>query len=101
VAKGSISLQEKELQSVRRTEFLQATSNPIDLQIIGLMGRKALLEETAKAHGLDVEKLFPADIPAGAPPQGGVGTAPPPSTESGAVNQPAPGIEQFEGDNGR
>lgn len=62
VAKGSVALMEKELQSVRRTEFLQATANQFDMQILGLTGRKMLLEETAKAHGIDVDKLFGQEL---------------------------------------
>ncbi len=59
VAKGSIALQNKELQTVRMNEFLTTTANPVDLNILGNNGRKFLLEEIAKANGLDVDKLFP------------------------------------------
>lgn len=58
-AKGSVVLAERELQSVRITEFLKNTANPIDMSILGAEGRKFLLEEGAKLHGLDVSRLFP------------------------------------------
>lgn len=55
VAKGSSSMLQKEQQAVRRTEFLTATNNPADLQILGIEGRKALLTEVAKT--LDMSSL--------------------------------------------
>jgi len=106
VAKGSIALAEKELQSVRRTEFLQQTMNPIDMQILGLMGRKHLLKESASAHGIDTDKLFEgtesamgvdpmlqAMMMGGGPP----GSAPPEKLPGD--NPPKP--NQFEQENGR
>lgn len=48
VARGANSVLAKEAAQVRRNEFLAATANPIDLQIMGVEGRAALLRETAK-----------------------------------------------------
>ncbi len=55
VAKGSNSMLQKEQQAIRRTEFLTATNNPVDMQILGIEGRKALLTEVAKT--LDITAL--------------------------------------------
>ncbi len=52
VARGALSLAVKEAAQVRRNEFLAATNNPVDMQIVGIEGRAALLREAVK--GLDV-----------------------------------------------
>ncbi|KJR40730.1 hypothetical protein MCHI_003374 [Candidatus Magnetoovum chiemensis] len=57
-AKGSSSLIAKEQQAIRRREFLQATNNPVDLQILGTEGRKNLLKEVARALELDVDSII-------------------------------------------
>jgi hypothetical protein len=43
----------------RRERFLAATANPIDLQIMGLKGRGAVLRETAKDLEIDVDDVVP------------------------------------------
>lgn len=48
VARGSSSLLAKEQQMQRRSEFLNATANPIDIQIIGLKNRSKMLMQQAK-----------------------------------------------------
>lgn len=58
VAKGSSSMIAKEQQAVRRTEFMGMTNNPVDVQIMGLKGRKYLLDETAKSLEIDRDELF-------------------------------------------
>lgn len=58
VPKGSSSLIAKEQQAVRRNEFLTTTNNPVDVQIMGLKGRKELLRETAESLELDLDKIF-------------------------------------------
>jgi hypothetical protein len=97
VARGAEGLMAKEAVQVRRNEFLQATGNPIDMQIIGLKGRAAILRETAKDLGMDVNDIVPPEAvldakiaaqaamaaqaqagPPGAPPAGGPGEAPTP-----------------------
>lgn len=45
---GSSSMMQREQQAQRRTEFMQATNNPVDNQILGLEGRAKLLREAAK-----------------------------------------------------
>ncbi|MBF0516515.1 MAG: hypothetical protein HQK97_05270 [Nitrospirae bacterium] len=59
IAKGTSSLIAKEQQAIRRSEFLQATNNPVDMQIIGTDGRRQLLREVARALELDVNKIVP------------------------------------------
>ncbi len=59
-ARGSINLLEKQAQTARMLEFLQLTSNPVDLQYLG-DGRRSLLESIARNIGLDVETLFLAN----------------------------------------
>ncbi len=85
VARGSSSLIAKEQQSMRRNEFMRATQNPIDLQIMGAEGRRYLLKDTAKSLELDVDKVVPeaTNIPPAATPPGVV---PPPGTAPATLN---------------
>lgn len=59
VARGASSLVAKESASVRRNEFLASTANPIDMQIVGVEGRAALLREVAKTLDMDADKVVP------------------------------------------
>lgn len=59
VAKGAIGLIQKETLQLRRNEFLIATANPIDSQIVGVEGRAYLLRELARGLQMDTEKLVP------------------------------------------
>ncbi len=59
VASGIIATLLKETVQQRRNEFLQLTSNPVDLQIMGQGGRAELLRETAKVLNMDIDKLIP------------------------------------------
>jgi hypothetical protein len=59
VPKGAMGLLAKEQIQVRRNEFLAATNNPVDLQIIGPEGRAYLLRELAKGLNMDTDKLVP------------------------------------------
>ena len=61
VARGALSLVVKESAQVRRNEFLAATMNPLDSQIIGLEGRAQLLRESAKALDINVDKVIPSE----------------------------------------
>lgn len=61
VARGALSLTTKEAAQVRRNEFLQATANPIDLQIVGMEGRAHLLREAAKSLDMDTDKIIPPE----------------------------------------
>jgi hypothetical protein len=59
VAKGAIGLIHKETLQMRRNEFLIATANPIDSQIVGPEGRAYLLRELARGLQMDTEKIVP------------------------------------------
>jgi len=52
IARGSGAIIAKEALQVRRKELLQVTSNPIDMQIIGLEGRAKMLHDTFSAAGM-------------------------------------------------
>ena len=60
VARGALSLVTKEAAQVRRNEFLVATGNPIDLQIMGPEGRAEILREAAKGLNLNPDKIVPS-----------------------------------------
>ena len=60
VAKGAINLAVKETVNVRRVEFLNATANPIDIQIMGVEGRAAILREVAKGLQMPEEDVVPS-----------------------------------------
>lgn len=60
IAKGAINLAVKETVNVRRIEFLNATANPIDLEIIGKEGRATILREVAKGLQMPVEEVVPS-----------------------------------------
>lgn len=60
VAKGAMGLIAKEAIQQRRNEFLAATANPVDLQILGLEGRAYLLRELAGGLQMDTDKLVPS-----------------------------------------
>jgi hypothetical protein len=59
VARGASNLVAREAAQVRRTEFLAATANPTDMQIMGVEGRAAVLRETAKTLQMDTDKVVP------------------------------------------
>lgn len=59
VARGAMGLIHKEAINVRRNEFMVATANPVDLQIMGPDGRAYLLREQAKGLQMDTDKLVP------------------------------------------
>ena len=59
VPKGAMGLIAKEQIQIRRNEFLQATANPVDLQIVGPEGRAYLLRELARGLQMDVDKIVP------------------------------------------
>ena len=62
IARGSLSLMQKEQLMVRRNEFLQATANPIDAQIMGPKGRAAILREVAKELGMPIDDIIPTEL---------------------------------------
>jgi hypothetical protein len=52
---------QKETQRSRQLEFLTATANPIDMQIIGPKGRAAVLRPVAESLGLPGAEIVPSD----------------------------------------
>lgn len=59
IARGAASLIAKEGALQARTQFLQATANPIDMSIVGVQGRAAVLREVAKNLDMDTDKVVP------------------------------------------
>jgi hypothetical protein len=60
VARGVVNLAVKETVNMRRLEFLNATGNEIDMQIVGVEGRAALLREIAKGLSMPVDDIVPS-----------------------------------------
>lgn len=60
LAKGAINLAVKETVNVRRIEFLNATANPVDMEIMGVEGRASILREIAKGLQMSVEDVVPS-----------------------------------------
>jgi len=59
IPRGAMGLLAREAIQVRRNEFLAATNNPVDLNIVGPEGRAYLLRELAKGLQMDTDKLVP------------------------------------------
>ncbi|MEM0461956.1 MAG: hypothetical protein QW318_07155 [Candidatus Caldarchaeum sp.] len=57
IPKGAVALSTKEVLDSRRLEFLTATANPVDLQIIGLEARADILREIAKSLKMPTEAM--------------------------------------------
>lgn len=62
VARASEHMIVEEQMHLRRTEWLNATNNDVDMAIIGLDGRAAVLREGAKALKMPSEKVVPDEI---------------------------------------
>lgn len=60
VARGAVNLAVKETVNVRRVEFLTATANPVDMEIMGLEGRAAILREVAKGLQMPTDDIIPS-----------------------------------------
>ena len=94
VARGARSLMTKDNAQVRRNEFLAATANPIDMQIVGLEGRAYILREAAKALDMDTDKIVPSEsvlkmramAAQAMPPQGQPGAQPGQQPQSPSAN---------------
>jgi hypothetical protein len=56
----SVAVQ-RETQRQRQLEFLQHTANPMDMDIIGITGRGAVLRSVSQTIGLDGDKVVPSD----------------------------------------
>lgn len=52
---------QRETQRARQLEFLTATANPIDAQIVGAKGRAKVLRSVAQGIGMDGEGIVPGD----------------------------------------
>ena len=59
IARGAMSLQVKEAANTARLQWLQATANPLDMQITGVEGRAAVLREVAKGLGMNMDDVVP------------------------------------------
>jgi len=76
VVRGSSSLIVKEQEEIRKAEFMRDTNNPVDLQIMGVEGRKELLRDRINSiNSLDAIKIIP-DEPIQFFPTGGKGVVP-------------------------
>jgi hypothetical protein len=53
---------QKEAERQRKIEFLTATGNPIDMQIMGVRGRASVLRDVAETLGMEGEKIIPDDL---------------------------------------
>lgn len=79
VPRGAASVMQREQLALRRNEFLMATANPLDMQIMGPQARAYLLREQAKGLEMDTDRLVPDMAPTQmpmVPPQGGQQGAP-------------------------
>ncbi|GMQ92429.1 MAG: hypothetical protein BMS9Abin11_1758 [Gammaproteobacteria bacterium] len=74
-ARGAVALMQIETLQLRRNEFLQATANDIDSQIVGVEGRAEILREVAKGLEMDVNRIIPprSQVPPGQPAAQGAG----------------------------
>lgn len=59
IAKGAINLAVKDTVNVRRVEFLNATANEYDMEIIGKDGRASILREVAKGLQMPEDEVVP------------------------------------------
>lgn len=60
VPRGAVNLAVKETAEVRRIEFLNATANPIDFQVMGPEGRANVLREVAKQLQMPEVEIVPS-----------------------------------------
>lgn len=61
IPRGAVTLANREQLNVRRVEFLTATANPIDAEILGIPGRAKILREVAKGLSMPVDSIIPSD----------------------------------------
>lgn len=61
VARASTALMHRDRDASRQAELMQATSNPIDQQILGLLGRRKQLEELFRSRDIDPEGIVPSE----------------------------------------
>lgn len=58
IAKGSSALVEKGQMAMRRTEILNTTANPFDIEILGKSGRRELIKQNLLAVNIDPEEVL-------------------------------------------
>jgi hypothetical protein len=58
--RGAINLANRETMNVRRIEFLNATANQADMDLMGPEGRAALLREVAKGLQMPIDDIIPS-----------------------------------------
>lgn len=58
--RGAINLANKEVMNTRRLEFLNATANPLDAEILGVDGRATILREVAKSLQMPADEIIPS-----------------------------------------
>lgn len=100
VVKGVTVAMQRETLRARQLEFLQATMNPVDMQITGPKGRAAVLRAVSQTLGLEGDQIVPSEeqleaqqetaaalaAASGVPGHAGVGGEPP-----GALGGAGPG----------
>lgn len=86
-ANGAMAQFSKEAITMRRIDLMNATNNPTDAQIKGILGRAKELREAYKATGLDPTGIVPEDDELKAKMQ-------PPQPPPGAAMPPQPGEVQ-------
>jgi hypothetical protein len=59
-AKGSDALMHKEATAMRQLEFMNMTNNPVDMQIVGLEGRREMLETASKNSEFPAGRVIPS-----------------------------------------
>lgn len=59
-SRGAVNLAVKETMNLRRIEFLTATANPVDIEIMGPDGRAAILREVAKGLQMPADEIIPS-----------------------------------------
>jgi len=60
IPRGVVNLATKETMNTRRIEFLNATANPIDMEIMGKSGREVVLREIAKGLQMPEDEVVPS-----------------------------------------
>ena len=58
-ARGSDALMHKEATAMRQLEFMNMTNNPTDMQIIGIEGRREMLEVASKNSEFPIGRVVP------------------------------------------
>jgi hypothetical protein len=86
VARGAASVMQREQLALRRNEWLMATMNPIDAQLLGPDARQYALREQAKALEMDIDRLVPENPTMPQMPMPGMGA---PAGQPGSLNRPA------------